>query len=267
MTKEQEGTPQAKLGLTEGIVIAGIPAAGYWLAYLYERGYSSYFGIPVSYIRVDVGTVIGATLGMLGILGFVYIFVNIIYILFPRNLNKVVCNLLLRLLFVTALTLGFVISIPSRDSQKFFFAMWLVFVFLEIIWPLFAQRKTKGYLSKIEAQQNLDETADTLTNRAASMFPKTFAVAFLLFLLSEAAYWTGSASARLETEFWQPAGDRSLVVVRHYGDVLIAARYYRSTKTLTGEILILPTNENRALRLDLVNVGPLVPYEKQKAQQ
>jgi len=266
MSTEPKPQTQASFGLTEGLIVAGIPAVGYWLAYLYERGYSGYFGTPVSYIQVDVDTAIGATLGMLGSLVFVYIFVNIIYILFPRNLNKTVRNLILRLLYVTVFFVGVAVSLPARNYLGVF-VFWLLVVFVETVWPLVTHRKTKGYLSKIEAQQNLDETADTLTNRAATIFPKTFAVAFLLFLFSWAAHTIGGASARLENEFWQPAGDRSLVVIRHYSDFLIAARYCGSTKTLTGEILILPANETRALRLDLVNVGPLTPYEKQKPQK
>ena len=262
MSTEPETKTQVSFGLTEGLVVAGIPAVGYWLAYLYELGYSRFFRIPVSYIRVDLGTVIGATLGMLGSLMFVYIFVSVLFISIWNYINKTIRYNLIHLMMITLFFTVMGIIAP-RNSYIAIFIFWLFFVFVEFGYPLITQRKTKGYINKIQAQQDLDSTAGTLTNIIMTRSPRIFALVFLLYLFSMAAWLTGGVTARFETEFWAPEGDSPLVVVRHYGDTLIAARYFPNSKTLSGEVVIMPAEGSSPTRLRLVKVGPLIPPPRQ----
>ena len=269
MSTAPETKTQASFGLTEGLVIAGIPAVGYWLAYIYELGYSKFFGIPLWFIRVDLVTVMGAILGMLGVLIFIYMFTSFIFIGFwnyiNNSINKVILRCIKHLRLVTLSIIGFGLAFgTSYQIILSLIVFWLFFVFLEFGLPLFTQRQTKGYIKKIEAQQALDDSVDTFTDVIARRIgPKIFGSFFLLCILSVAAWLIGGATARFETEFWVPESDSSVVVIRHYGDVLVAAKYNTKNKTLTGEVVVMPVEDGGSTRFRLVKVGPLTPLPKQ----
>jgi len=52
-----------RFGLTEGLVIAVVPATGYWFAFLYELGYCKYFEIPPAFIEIGLLNVLVAIIG------------------------------------------------------------------------------------------------------------------------------------------------------------------------------------------------------------
>jgi hypothetical protein len=63
-----------RISLTEGLLIAAVPAAGYWFAYLYELGFCKYFNLPSAFVDIGMPTVLGAIVAMLGVLGIIHVF-------------------------------------------------------------------------------------------------------------------------------------------------------------------------------------------------
>jgi hypothetical protein len=68
---------RSPLRLSEGLVVAAVPAYGYLLAYLYRRGFADELRIPLEFIRVELSDVLVMTVGGLAIGTFLLPFLHI----------------------------------------------------------------------------------------------------------------------------------------------------------------------------------------------
>lgn len=263
------GDPVAenRIGLTEGLLIAGIPVVGYWIAYLYELGYCRWFGVPPNLIEVGVLSVLVAISSLLAVCLALWIFGEMVVgplRLLPRVLASSVLRLLLMLIPFSAYAL-----VSNMELSQFLWVtvpIAVIYLFVEFVFPLLAQRSISGYIAKMEAQRKVDlayeSLLDLVVQRVGFSYFKLYAAIAVLSML---AYGAGGLQARLQTDFMVVPGTPASVGIKTYGTYLIAATWDRSTKMLSREFRLIPMDEQLGtVRFD--RVGPLEPESFESKQ-
>lgn len=248
------------IGLTEGIIIATIPAIGYWIAFLFEYGYCNYFNIPLTFMEISIQNIMIAIIGLLGLLAIILNFAIYFHMLF-HWLPRTIKFSLLRIFTMTAFTYGFFLFNKHLFSQVVLITsiMFIFLLFLEFVLPLISQNKTKGYLEKMKAQHKLDFETNTLINVTAEKIGyNKSALIFLVFYLSFLAYFAGSYNAKYQNEFLILKDEKELVVLKTYSKFFLAAKFDRKTKTIFTEYkLILVDTQLGIFKFE--RIGPLLP--------
>lgn len=146
-----------RIGLTEGLLIAGVPAAGYWLAFLYELGYCIYFDIPAQFVDIGLLNVLIAIVGFAGFLAMIHLYGGLFYTL-SGIFHRAIRTALFRVAVIFCAIAG--ISIVFRLTEAQFIGSAILFggfhAFGEFVFPLITQRKIKGYINKLEAQDRFE---------------------------------------------------------------------------------------------------------------
>ncbi len=247
-----------KLGLSEGLIIAVIPAAGYWFAFLYELGYCKYFDIPVSFVEVGLVNILISLVGILGLIGLANIYANAILFLF-KDIPEAIKSALLRVSVPTLFMAGY--GLVAKLSSFFIPLIVITFplIFIEFILPCFAQRNVKGYLAKLEAQKKIDLEHDSFTDLIAKKMSKGSALSILLvFILSFVSYFSGGYNAKGQTDFIVLTGEKESVVLKMYNSYFIAASFKRESKSVSAEYKLIPVDENLSI-FKFEKIGPLQP--------
>jgi len=140
--------------LSEGILLAAIPAFGYGLAFLYERSYCDYFGIPSSFISLSISHVLAVTVGLFWAFFFLahsgYFLAHLIG---PKRLFGTAIGRSLFKLAITAFALLLLKALYSDGVSFLFISGMMVFLlFFEIGIPVIFQRRVRCLNNKIEAQ-------------------------------------------------------------------------------------------------------------------
>ena len=188
--------------ISEGVWLAIFPVIGYALAFTYEFGYLHHYDVPADLITVELSRILVATGAALGVLGILYLWFNIPYMLFSGlPIHDPIWRCVLRTLpFVVIIT---VLWITYGNQARYYrwVGLWLIFVvFLEFVFPLLTQYKTKGYRAKLIAQEEHERKIHTIcegvvrrtaTRHGLSPF-LLLGVVFLMFL---AAFSSGHAYA------------------------------------------------------------------------
>lgn len=265
MTDHKDAPETRAFGLTEGLLIAGIPAVGYWLSYLYEYGYCKFFGIPVSYIELGVSNIFSGMLGATGILIMLWLFADTLFQSGLPRLPSVVRWSLYRIIFVLFLvgTGAIIFSWSASKTTVIFLGVLILLIFIEFILPLISQRTTKGFIRKLEAQRKSDFEVDSLMDIAArGAGPTAFLAVFWLFIASVFAWGAGGLTAATQKVFWVVADDSSAVIIRHYGSNLLTRKVHYCAKSvwLSPNVLVLPAQGSNPVsmirkELDLLTVN------------
>ncbi|HET8761742.1 MAG TPA: hypothetical protein VFN94_11770 [Nitrospiria bacterium] len=252
--------PEHRIGLTEGLLIAGVPAAGYWFAFLYELGYCKYFDIPASFIEVSVSNILVAIVGLLGVLVLVNVYADLIFMVFqwlPSAIKSAVLRITIPVVFLTGYAL--VIRIPFRQVFLVLGLILVPILFLEFILPLIVQRGTRGYLAKLDAQNKSERERITVMDVVASKLGRdNFLHLALIFSISFLAYFAGGYNAKVQREFIVLPGSNELVVLKTYNASFLAAKFDRPSKSVWAEYTLVPA-DTQVGRFSFERVGPLQP--------
>lgn len=253
-----------RFGITEGLVIAGVPVVGYWLAFLYELGYCKYFDIPSAFIQIGVLNVLVTMIGILGVLGLINLYLNPVFML-CRGIPGPIRNPLLLVGFLLAVFAGY--SIVWRVSLAQFTLVAIMFIlpiiFLEFILPLWTQKKVTGYLNKLEAQNMIELKQETLIERMSSIVGRRiFLAAAFIFVVSLAAYFSGGYEAKKQIDFMVVNDLTESVVLKKDGDTYLVAQFDRKGKTVSNNFSLVSGKYPFHFRYE--RVGPLLPIGLEK---
>ena len=259
-----ESQPPRLTSIWQGI-LALSPIAlglGYFMAYLYELGFCSAFGLPTELIRLQ-WTDILPTAGRVFITFFALFWVVFVFLIFinsarrrrwgPRKRRFV----MLSLFFV--IYIAFAISYPPALHEWYWmFPLFLYFVFLFFVGPLFTQRGTPGYLQKLSAQDEIDrQSPSPLDYLAKRIGWGLLGVLLMMLPLLSLPYFSGEVAAMTQEYFWVPSTNQNSVVLRVYGDNLICAQLDKQSNKLNGSFFILRLDDDPRPVLTLQKVGPL----------
>lgn len=248
-----------RIGLTEGLVIAGVPAAGYWFAFLYELGYCKYFEIPPAFIEIGLLNVLVAIIGLGGVLALFNLYADPVFIL-SRGLPKPLRAALFRIAVPVVLVSGYAI-VARLTPPQFLFAVGIFLVplaFFEFIFPLLTQRGVKGYLSKLEAQNQTELQHETIMDVVAkSIGRRVFLFSALLFALSFTAYFAGGYEAKTQLDFMVIGEQPEKVVLKRNGAYSVTAQFDREKKSISRNFALISSEQEFRFRYE--RVGPLSP--------
>lgn len=251
---------RAKLLLSEGLIIAAASAGAYLFAFYYEKGYARVFSIPIQLVNVGLVNVLIFAAVIFGLLSFLIMYLN--PLLFAFGVRHA------RLILLVFLYTCVPIYLYGWADWKHWlipvgalllFAVLIAFVIYVL--PLIVHRKEGDYAARYAAQAEIDQNAppspvETLNQRIG------FDVAFifgLLLISTNLASSAGEAEALQQKLFYVTNTSPEMVVLRIYGDTLIASPFNRSSKEVQKSLHVLKISEGSQLVLIPEEIGPLTP--------
>ncbi len=223
-------------GLSEALLLALVPAIAYGMAYLYEAAYCNAFEIPRHLISLSPTTVLAVTFGLLSSLVFVLWIANLVGgILYPDILGSPIGRAVHGMLIPVVATI--IILILNRPSGLFWYfsGVLLILGLLTFVFPLITNRKRKSYADKLEGQEEIEANVFLLSDHLRNLPLRLRAIVILSAVCLWAAHLLVDGDARRQTKFLIPKSQPDRVVLRHYGDLLILAKFDRKSKVVSPE--------------------------------
>lgn len=245
-TKEKEETGKIKW-LTEGLTLAAIPVFAHIVAFIYEVGYCNVFGLPIELIQVDIHRVL-IVLGAIGSIALIlFNAAHFAYMTFsggPPWLRISIARLVPTFLILAFAALAFGFS--HWKEWMILIILFITQLFFEFVFPLITQRKTKGYVNKLGAQDDMEIANDMKTipkelvkKEGGRSMLQVLLVLICSFIVSHMA---GRAEALRQTDFFVVESS-DWTALRFYGDRIICVRVDPKQKSFGKEIRILQMDE------------------------
>lgn len=246
--------------LTGTVLVAATSSFAYGIAFVYEKGFCDFFSIPTSLIAVDITTVLVAAATLLGGAFTLLIYASAIFT-FLSGVPKPISRSLRRLSPLLVLVLVYLALMkPAGTELLVVVVVTVLFLGLEFLFPLIAQTKTKGYMAKLNAQDEVDSKVNTLFDWLAKVFGASILLILLLPMVFFLAGISGEARAKFQEEYYVLESDPGLVVLKIYGDRLVCARLQQETKEVQPVFTVLnltDSNQIHPIQLRLAKIGPL----------
>jgi hypothetical protein len=245
MDTEPTQSESKKTWLTEGILIASVPVFTYILMIAFVIGYCDFFLIPVSFVSLNLSTMLWIGLRLEVGLFFVLFFTAPAYWILRSYSNKIANTVLVLLPYAGLLLLQISLRLPWRDwrwslvSLAAFIAASFFFYFSPGPFPPSMLR--------------------SISPNAANMIVRASLVLPWLAISVSVAMNMGRAVATDQRDYLVPASAPTTVVLSHFGERLIVAPFDRSTKEVEPSFWVIKTGEDPKLLLRWERVGPLHP--------
>ena len=246
--------------LSEGIMIALGSAASYMLAFFYEYGYASFYGIPIDFIKIGLVNVFIAAVSLSIVFFALIMLLNILLPLVPQNLGPVSRQILNFVpMYIVAIS-SVIIYSRHPNIWKYTVLTALSITVLTFILPLVSQRGKKTYKEKLDSQLSVDSQQPTfatlLYNAAGKLVYWSTAV---IFILAFAMFSSGRATAMDKEEYLVAPTNPKTVVLRNYDGLLICAEFNSIDKTISRNFVFINTDsELNKMSFATLKVGPLV---------
>jgi hypothetical protein len=201
-----------------------------------------------------------AVIGLAGSIALIHLYANPLFML-SKDLPKPIRLALFRIFIPSALvvSVGIVAQLTPRQFALAIAIFVIPLIFLEFVFPLFAQRNVRGYLNKLVAQDQTELNHKTIIDFAAdAVGRKALIFSALLFGLSFVAYLTGAFEAKAQRNFMVIEGNPERVVVKRNSNFFLVAQFDRASKTLSNEFTIF-YSEKQTFGFRYENMGPLRP--------
>lgn len=248
--------------LTEGVIIALGSAYIYLVTFVYELGYCAHFGIPREFINPNLTTILVAA----ATIGFV-LFTSIQLLGFSVPLIRAATNP----------------SERQKPYQKFFFLNALYLVFGIVLWgaygyafktlivilvaavvlnvfyfgiDLFVLRKG-GIRERFEASRDEPDSFNIVVLFADKFGFQSVGFTLIVATTLVYAYFIGNGEAFRQERFLVLKDSQDFVLLRTYGDLMIAANVDRTKKVTGNDILLLRTSSKDKFEFRTEKLGPL----------
>ncbi|WP_422156474.1 hypothetical protein KV699_08735 [Vreelandella titanicae] len=248
----------------EGVIVALITAFTYIVAYLYEYGYVSYFGIPKSFISINIVTLLVAA----GSIGFI-VFTSAQFLGFTlpmfRTSNDVEEKNIhyRRFMFLNACALVVGIFLfraygPSLIGVGIYlvvviFSNIMIFGF-KILKPVKMPLKERVSTSALNDDDPFDIWLPIRSFFGINIY-RTFMIVILFFWL---AYVVGNSEAHRQKEFLVTTVDkRSYILVRKYEDNFIFLSIAKNNENFTNIIKVKSVSSDEYISFNLTTLGRL----------
>ncbi len=226
--------------LSEGLVVAAVPAYGYLLAYLYRRGFADELGIPFEFIQVELSDVLFTTVAALVIGTFLLLVAHVAFSIpeiLPQN-RRWRLGYFLGLAWLAVNVPNFIIFRHHLD-RVWMSAITSGVIVLAGLWSAWSAPLPKIGLARLES----------VVGKGALL---SVPVALLMGLN---AHGLGTARALDQDEFLV-ASSTSEAVLAIYGQTAVLAPH--SERLLHGRFRVVDVE---GLALERRRIGPLKPPE------
>jgi hypothetical protein len=200
------------------LLIGGVPALGYAVAYVYELGYCGVYHIPSDLIRLDLTAILlPIAASLIGLAMFAWFFFATLTI--PLYINPTLQKILLSIFLFICL---FGLSLRYFTTEE---AAQTAIAFLVFLVLLFAGPPLLRRLPTRRRRQDIP-LARLLANR---YFQYTLIGICVVGLIFASGYLGGRAEAFQKEVFYVPSSNRDLVVLKIYGDNIICGELVRES--------------------------------------
>lgn len=237
-------------------------ALGYIMAYLYEVGYCSVFGIPLEFISLDTTHILIAVSKVFLSTLILFWFCYMAFMLFPKHKRRgPISGRFFMLMVLGFIFVAFAINYPRAWREYYFMVPFFAcIIFLLFVSPLITQRKVQGYRNKLIAQDKIDTATNPLNYIERHIGRSAVIILLLLLPLIALPYFNGETNATEQESFLVPSTYQSSVVLRIYGDNLICAELDPQGGNLTGRFFMINMDDEPRPYLSLQKIGRLAPY-------
>jgi len=253
--------------VTEGLLIASLPIVAYFLAYVFERGYCSYFNIPPIFIHISIFNVASEAITVIGTYAVLFfLFDSFVYPFFSK-FDRALRWSLINTAVILFIMVGYAIvaNLSIEHILMFFLPFICAILFFEFILPLITQKNIPGYVNKIKAQKKINFEDDTFMDKIAlKIGPSLFLMIYIFILTSEAFYFAGGIKAKYKTVFLTSTKTPDVVYLEKGDNFLIGCKFDRNTNTLTNPLVIEPLNKNS---VSFEKLGRLKPFRTRKVHK
>lgn len=256
-------------------IAAALPAAFYLVAFAYEAGYASYFGIPLDWISLTLtdvfvtgAAIVLAFLPLYNVFAILYYFIPSLELFnrwatpspIRRAFARGCLSVVIVLVFVTTLlyfsgatwTTAFKTELQVLVVSSAYF-------FLEFGLPFFTQRDQPTLAAKLEAQERLDSSVEgfnhwlgrTVGDKVVSWVWGALFGLGITFLL-------GQKTATTRHKFLVRSGAPRLVLLRTYGSLAVAGVIDEAKPELIRGLMPLNLINGNTSVFSLEDLGPLV---------
>lgn len=242
---------------TEGIIIAIFTLLSYVVAYQYESGFCSYWGIPKFFIDISLTSVVSAGLGIFFFMLWLLIIMNVPIIFFDKALSKE--DSLQKRLIIFHLIFFAVLIATLRGYGISFIPIFLtamvgildIFLFILPWWTDrkkypekadFFERLSREYQDKKEPK---DGYYWFMSIGGAKPYYFFILILPLVTLIASAA---GSASAKNTTNFMIVKSE-NLILIKKYGNNYILRPIDTSNNKVSNEIIVWDSKNIAKYRL------------------
>ena len=255
--------------LSEGIVVAATPVAAYLFTFAYEAGFCGYFGIPVEFIAFSLTNFFIATGAVFFVLIILYFLADVFLSGLARSGIDARYYVYILMILPWIVSLAIHVFVYGKIWREWIYLLyplgWFCLVFFLL--PLITQRDKKSYAEKlnanIERERELERVQPSLTRllvpRSGNVGQIVLWVVFCAWMLGEAFYTCGRASALKKKEFYVVNQRPACVVLKIYGENLICAAFDKKKKRIEKNFVVLKVGTDTKIQLRLDKIGPLRP--------
>lgn len=138
------------------------------------------------------------------------------------------------------------------------FAFPAYLTFMDFIFPLMSQRKVRGYLNKLEAdEKSYGESFLNLPAGIRRHFVSILMVIVTVTIILTTGYYEGKRNALIREEYLVPSTYPESVVVKVYQDYLICTQLNQEPDSAETTFFLMSIDEEPDFNLSLRKVNPL----------
>jgi hypothetical protein len=238
MDNEPTQSEGEKNWLTEGILIFSVPVVAYILMLSFVIGYCDFFSIPVSFVSLNLPTMLWIGLRLEVGIFFLFFFAVATYWLLTLYDNTTTKKILALVPFAGLLVFEISLRLPWRDWRLTLVFLLLLIPSTLMPWP--------------------PNPRPILISPYTSKMLRTASLLLPWFIISVGmAMSMGRAVASRQRDYLVPASAPTTVVLSYFGERLVVAPFDRSTKEVEPSFWVIKTGEDPKLLLRWESVGPL----------
>lgn len=254
-----------KLPISEAVILAAISASAYLFAFLYERAFMAYFGIPIQFVNVNLVTLLTFGAATVFFLILSAGLANMLFSVLPKHPFLAFYIPRYALLGFLTVIVPFFLYEGSR-RWLIIFCIWVVLTIGFFMIPLIKYRKKGSWVKRYDAaiEEESGEDIQGLYRRIEKRYGvrNLGLIVFLVMACLGLASSMGEAEAMNQRYFLVLNTNPEMVVLRASGENIICAPFDRKTREVKKSFSILKVAEDPKLVMNLENVGPLKPVEK-----
>lgn len=250
--------------ISESILIAVIPAIGTFAVYLFQLGYFNFYGIPASFIELDITKIIAASVFIAFFLFFITIvtaFLNDIYSS-PHPLRESAGDIFAYCIIMAPFVF---FAGGSKRLWAIFFCGLVILSLVIFLRPFLNRSKELSYLQKLEESHKKRYARTTRPIKSGidlvetRLMPSILAVAILLFTI----FFMGGYFAQTLRTYWilsgEETGKKKMILITTYSERFIFIDFDTKTRKIGNEILILKSIDDKPIKLSKMKLGALLP--------
>lgn len=244
------------------LLLVILPFYGYLVAFIFEQGYISYFGIPSQLIRITIENIVLAIIGVFSGLS-IYIFlsdfiapiINVFYKGRKNPIMKAVYITSIETIIISAIFLPFLNTTLLR-KLLIFLGLALYLSFNNFIIPIIFAKKGLSFSQKLESEDKVVINRISLINIISQGDNRLSLLLIIAVVFLIMSYQAGSYLASTQKDFlsFQINGEKN-VIIREYGQKYVAVEIDPETKIIENNITLIPYTTQ--IKFELEKIGPL----------